>query len=233
MSGSRWLERAGRRIWNGRDDRGHYTTPATVDRRCPHACCQGKRKHPPGEPIRRASAVDHYSGDAARWASDAGVDLPFFDPDPADDPERHHRGHDLEHDQVWTEHDQAREDERSREYLATARAHRLKAKQRAHTGRNRALDDDYAEYVAYCDSMYADAARATRGTLLNRAGKAAGIREHAFFAYDARTRPGARYMSDELRAWMGDQHVAAGVKGSRGGVLSYAAWKRQHRRKVA
>jgi hypothetical protein len=221
--------------WLGRDLRGHFTDPATVGKRCPHACCQGKRAHPAGRPVQRASAVDYYTGAAHRWASDAGVDLPFFDPDPAHDPDRHHSGADLEPARVFTEHEGHRQDEAHADFLELARSHREQraARRKSAAGRNRALDDAYSEYIAYCDHMLKDARRATRGVMLSRAGKAAGKRDEDFFAYDARTRPGRRYMSDELRAWFGDEHTAAGVAGGRGGVLSYAAWKRQQQRKAS
>jgi hypothetical protein len=47
-------------IWNGRDQRGHYTNADAVaedwpDRPvCHHACCKGKRPHPKGLPVMKA-----------------------------------------------------------------------------------------------------------------------------------------------------------------------------------
>lgn len=54
-----WLSGRLGAIWNGRDKRGHYTNADTVaedwpDRPvCHHACCKGKRPHPPGLPVMR------------------------------------------------------------------------------------------------------------------------------------------------------------------------------------
>lgn len=55
-----WLEKHGRTVWNGRDNRGHFDTVDRVAEArfrgedaplCPHACCNGRRPHPAGLPV--------------------------------------------------------------------------------------------------------------------------------------------------------------------------------------
>lgn len=55
-----WITRGGRGFYVGRDNRGHFTDPETIEEPCPHACCQGpqrtvtlRRQVKPAKPAKR------------------------------------------------------------------------------------------------------------------------------------------------------------------------------------
>lgn len=77
----------------------------------------------------------------------------------------------------------------------------------------------YRDYLAEREDA---ATKATNGYMLTKAGKARGYDGGSFFDPNASRRPGRRYMSDELRSWMGDSDSPAERGG--GGVLSFNRW---------
>lgn len=89
------------------------------------------------------------------------------------------------------------------------------------------------DYAVYLHERFQAAERATNGNMLTKAGKARGINPRDFFDVDARRRPGMKWASDELKAWMGDGSAAAGTKGARGGILSATKYRQQTRERAA
>lgn len=96
--------------------------------------------------------------------------------------------------------------------------------------RRQTAQRDYADYL---HERYLAAEKATRGNMVTAAGKAKGYGGADFFDADARRRPGARWMSDELRAWFGRGDAAAGEHGGRGGILSFTRWQAQTSERAA
>lgn len=94
------------------------------------------------------------------------------------------------------------------------------------------LHQDKTNYAAYVAEREDTATSATNGYMVNKAGKAKGYQGADFFAVDNRYRPGRRWMTDELRAWFGDSDTAQNGRNN-GGLLSFAAYRKQTVRDVA
>lgn len=91
---------------------------------------------------------------------------------------------------------------------------------------------NHAAYRDYLAEREEAAVKATNGYMVTKAGKARGYDEGSFFDPNASRRPGRRFMSDELRSWMGDSDSPQEGKGARG-VLSFRRWQQLTQAKKA
>jgi hypothetical protein len=147
----------------------HKDQPAS--RPCTHACCRGFRAHPEHYPVARRNAYLKYASDE---------DLAEFYSRQRDD-----EAGQVARDQVIAEanrrdlRDERRQaaDERRRSRYAARRVYR-------------------AEEL---DRLWAEAEAGTKGNMLNRRGREAGVNERTLFTgTEARAR---KYASDELLEW--------------------------------
>jgi len=106
---------------------------------------------------------------------------------------------------------------------------RTRAPESAAQRRERAQRD----YAGYCHERFQAAEKATAGNMVTPAGRAKGYSGADFFAPDSRQRPGRKWMTEELRGWMGDGDAAGGHHGSRGGILSFTAYEQQSKERAA
>lgn len=94
---------------------------------------------------------------------------------------------------------------------------------KAHRATHRANREE--EYRLYLHHEWTTAEVATRGTMVNKAGRAKGVDERAFWT-SARLRD--RYASDELRAWF-DRHPPVSRREFLGGHDTQARAAQSHR----
>lgn len=96
-------------------------------------------------------------------------------------------------------------------------------------GSRKAKTAAYRDYLAERERA---ATRATNGYMLTKAGKARGYDGGSFFDPNTSRRPSRRYMSDELRSWMGDGDSPA-ERGNGAGLMTYSTWEKQTRQDKA
>ena len=157
--------------YDTRDLIGHWVKPKSAGGKlCPHACCRGYRVHPNNYPLILPSKL-------LRTASEDDLAKHFVKVS-------NERGTKQEQAQAQILHEMQRRDELAikRHDRALEHKRRLFAKRLAR-----------AEEV---DRLWLAAEDATRGNMLNKAGKAAGIDERSLFTGpESRAR---RYASEEL-----------------------------------
>lgn len=156
--------------YNRRDLFSHWVRKDEAARRpCHHACCRGMRPHPENYPLVKRNAY-------LRWSSDAEL-RDFYSRHQGDSQDdQRYRDQVLAEMQIRDERDERRSaaEERRRARASLARADRAAAVE--------------AEYLA------ADAQ--TRGNMLNRRGREAGVSEKSLFTGpESRAR---KYASEEL-----------------------------------
>lgn len=91
----------------------------------------------------------------------------------------------------------------------------------------KARANNVAEYRNYLHTKEQAADAATNGYTTNAAGKAKGYDSGSFFHYNTSRRPGRRYMTDELRAFLSDGDTAAAKSDQGGPILTMAQWTKQ------
>ena len=160
--------------YNIRDLLGHWVKPKSArGELCPHKCCGGQRAHPQAEPLVPNKALLRAMTDEQWMAHAQQID--------------------------W------RNERQVQEYIAEAErrdrrdaAARRRATSAADKRRNRAID-----FEIEIEAKYLAAEHATRGDLLNKAGKAAHVDPRTlFYGPSARAR---KYASEELSGWF-DTH---------------------------
>lgn len=97
-------------------------------------------------------------------------------------------------------------------------------------GARKAQTSAYRDYLAQREDA---ATKATNGYMVTPAGKAKHITGGDFFDPNASRRPTRRYMSSELRSWMGDGDSPAEHGGNGGGLMSFTTWAKQTRQAKA
>ena len=80
------------------------------------------------------------------------------------------------------------------------------------------------EYTTHLHRLESQASAATNGFMITPAGKAKGYTGADFFAFSTAHRPAARYMSPELRSWMGHSNAAADDNHG-GGLSTFRSWQ--------
>lgn len=160
--------------YNIRDWLGHFVRPKSRQGGlCPHKCCNGKRVHPPDKPLMPNKALLRAMSDTEFEHTVRTVDWSS----PRD-----------------VETILAEAERRDRREAARRRGAQTQAERR----RNERLD-----FEVEIEAKYLQAEHTTRGDLLSRAGKAAGVDPRTlFYGPEARAR---KYASEELNAWF-DRH---------------------------
>ena len=153
-----------------RDQLGHWVTPPSMDGRpCPHACCQGKRRHPRNMPVKlsRGYLRSLSEEELVRELESYG---------------RYSETHEEGFLQIIAED-----------------TRRLESKERAVARRERAVERRRRASQEHHDEVYRQWLQAeaiTNGNMLNKAGRAAGINERTLFTGpESRV---AKYASREL-----------------------------------
>ena len=100
----------------------------------------------------------------------------------------------------------------------------------ADRGGRKAKTAAFRDYLAEREHT---ATKATNGYMVTPAGKAKHITGGDFFDPNTSRRPSRRYMSSELRSWMGDGDSPAEHGGNGGGLMSFTTWQRQTRQEQA
>lgn len=152
-----------------RDLLGHFAKLKNHDGLCPHRCCNGRRRHPQAEPLVPNKAVLRAMTDEQWMAHAQRIN--------------------------WNDERQVRE------YIADAErrdrrdaAARRRATSAADRKRNEAID-----FEIEIEAKYLAAEHATRGDLLNKAGRSAHVDPRTlFYGPHARVR---KYASEELSDW--------------------------------
>jgi len=213
-----WLSAGARAIWNGRDKRGHYTDADTVAEHypdapvCRHACCNGKRPHPKGTPVKKTAAGSRTGKSAvkagsrgSRAAVPAGRSSAKGKPAPKKRPA-------------------------AKKKPATNRFGETPWQGRAQTTAQRRATGAAgvkAEYSAYLESQYRAAERATNGYMVTPAGRRAGYSGRDFFR-EGRRPSVEKWGTEELRAWFGSGSAAS--TGRRAGrVLTLTDFQKEKR----
>jgi hypothetical protein len=180
-----------RSYYNVRDMLGHFVKPKSErGELCPHKCCGGRRPHPAAEPLIPNKKLLRALTDEQWYAHAQRID--------------------------W------RDQRQVQEYIAEGErrerrdaAARRRATSAADRRRNEAID-----FEIEIEAKYLQAEHATRGDLLNKAGKAARIDPRSlFYGQEARAR---KYASEELSEWF-----------TRNGRLTRTEFQRGRRRSRA
>jgi hypothetical protein len=163
--------------YNRRDIIGHWVTKrARTQQMCQHACCRGRRVHPENYPVILPNPL-------LKRASDDDLAKHYRKVSAGSSPEDEAASW-----QVLAEMDRRDQREIDKHNRALEAKRRLFGKQMAH-----------AEEV---ERVYVDADRATKGNMLNKAGRSAGISDRSLFTGpESRVR---RYGSEELRNYFAD-----------------------------
>lgn len=191
--------------YNVRDLIGHWVSPASArGKMCPHACCRNKRVHPSNYPVILPDKL-------LRKASEDDLAKHF---------DKVSRG-------------TTPKDERARVQILAEMERRDERETRRH---DRALEHKRrvfakrVERAEEIDRRWEEAEKATRGNMLNKAGRSAGIDERSLFTGpESRAR---RYASEELlNHWQSHPRPTAAYfqgKDTRLGA-QYSAPKRRRR----
>lgn len=177
------------RHYDVRDQLGHWVAPRDMrNHPCPHACCRGKRVHPSQLPVSLDRAYLRSLSPA-----ELGAELAQY----VNYADTHGRGLDqitAEIERRGNEHDTAIARSYSARVEAEAEAAATSAKLRLNSiERRKAREQEWRDEV-YRQWLQAEAA--TRGVMLNKAGKKRDIDERTLFTGpEARVR---RYASPEL-----------------------------------
>jgi hypothetical protein len=158
--------------YNIRDLLGHFVRPKSArGELCPHKCCGGRRPHPDAEPLVPNKKLLRAMTDEQWMKYAQRVD--------------------------W------RDERQVQEMIAEAerRDRRDAAARRRATSAADRRRNDAIDFEIEIEAKYLQAEHATRGDLLNKAGKAAHIDPRTlFYGPEARAR---KYASEELSEWLG------------------------------